>query len=184
MEFLYKMDKEIIAREKEILLLKEPEEGYYKFKADPDLVIKQDDLQVAKVRHKSFHADTYCFDSKPEKELFLQYIKNDKVKEVYFTGMFTSNQSEFSIQYIDPESKRLRRYYPDLLAKFEDGTYEIIEVKADNQIDDAVVKAKQEAALEMATESKMKYTMYKASIIMKTNVLEGKRNFEQEKIED
>lgn len=184
MEFLYKMDKEIIAREKEILLLKEPEEGYYKFKADPDLVIKQDDLQVAKVRYKSFHADTYCFDSKPEKELFLQYIKNDKVKEVYFTGMFTSNQSEFSIQYIDPESKRLRRYYPDLLAKFEDGTYEIIEVKADNQIDDAVVKAKQEAALEMATESKMKYTMYKASIIMKTNVLEGKRNFEQEKIED
>lgn len=184
MEFLYRMEKEIKATEKDILLLKEPEEGYYEFKADPDLVIKEDDLQITKVKHKSFHADTYCFDSKPEKEVFLQYIKNDKVKEVYFTGMFTSNQSEFSIEYIDPESKRLRRYYPDLLAKFEDGTYEIIEVKADNQIDDAVVKAKQEAALEMATESKMKYTMYKASIIMKTNVLEGKRNFEQEKIED
>lgn len=184
MEFLYKMEKEIRATEKEILLLKEPEEGYYEFKAKPELVIKEDDLQIAKVKHKSFHADTYCFDSKPEKELFLQYIKNDKVKEIYFMGMFTSNQSEFSIQYIDPESKRLRRYYPDFLAKFEDGTYEIIEVKADNQIDDAVVRAKQEAALEMATESKMKYTMYKSSIIMKTNVLENENSFEQEKLED
>lgn len=184
MEFLYRMEKEIKATEKDILLLKEPEEGYYEFKADPDLVIKEDDLQITKVKHKSFHADTYCFDSKPEKEVFLQYIKNDKVKEIYFTGMFTSNQSEFSIEYIDPESKRLRRYYPDLLAKFEDGTYEIIEVKADNQIDDAVVRAKKEAALELATESKMKYTMYKSSTIMKTNVLEHENSFEQEKIED
>lgn len=184
MEFLYRMEKEIKATEKDILLLKEPEEGYYEFKADPDLVIKEDDLQITKVKHKSFHADTYCFDSKPEKEVFLQYIKNDKVREIYFTGMFTSNQSEFSIEYIDPESKRLRRYYPDLLAKFEDGTYEIIEVKADNQIDDAVVRAKKEAALELATESKMKYTMYKSSTIMKTNVLEHENSFEQEKIED
>ena len=31
---------------------------------------------------KSFHADTYCFDSIPEKECFMQYITSAKVAEV------------------------------------------------------------------------------------------------------
>ena len=36
--------------------------------------------------------------------------------------MFTSNQSDFYIQYIDPDTNRLRRYYPDFIAKMEDGS--------------------------------------------------------------
>lgn len=184
-DYSYKLETEVKTEEKEVLLLKEPEEGFYTFRADPELVITKDDLQVLDVKNKSFHADTYCFDSRPEKELFLQYIKSEKVKEIYFTGMFTSNQSEFYIQYVDPDSNRLRKYYPDFIAKFEDNTYEIIEVKGDNKIDDAIVNAKKEAALEIATESDMKYTIYKSSTIMNKNVLEDADTIEysQEKIE-
>ena len=121
---------------------------------------------------KSFHADTYCFDSKPEKECFLQYISSKKVKEIYFTGMFTANQGDLFVQYYDPESKRIRQYYPDFLAKMNDGSYQLIEVKGDNMIDDEVVKAKAEAAEEMSVASGMKYVMYAGSVLMKQNVLE------------
>ena len=62
-------------------------------------------------------------------------------REIYFTGMFTSNQGDLSVQYYDPESKRLRKYYPDFLALMEDGSYQLIEVKGDNKIDDEVVLA-------------------------------------------
>ena len=115
---------------------------------------------------------TYCFDSKPEKECFLQYISSKKVKEIYFTGMFTANQGDLFVQYYDPESKRIRQYYPDFLAKMNDGSYQLIEVKGDNMIDDEVVKAKAEAAEEMSVASGMKYVMYAGSVLMKQNVLE------------
>lgn len=50
----------------------------------------------------------------------------------------------------DPESGRIRKYYPDFFAKMSDGTYQLIEVKGDHMIDDTVVKAKKDAAEEMA----------------------------------
>lgn len=121
---------------------------------------------------KSFHADTYCFDSKPEKECFMQYITSGKVAEVYFTGMFTSNQGDLSVHYYDPESGRIRQYYPDFLAKMTDGSYQLIEVKGDNKIDDAVVKAKQAAAEEMAVASGVKYLMYAGSRITSSHILD------------
>ena len=183
-DFAYELEKTTKTEDKEVILLKEPEEEYYTFKAKPELVITNKDLQILGVKNKSFHADTYCFDSKPEKELFLQYIKNKKIKEIYFTGMFTNaSQTDFYIQYIDPDSNSLRKYYPDFIAKFENDTYEIIEVKGDNKIDDAVVNAKKNAALEIASESKMKYTIYKSSTIMQENVLEQEIEYSQEEIE-
>lgn len=98
--------------------------------------------------------------------------------------MFTNaSQTDFYIQYIDPESNSLRKYYPDFIAKFENDTYEIIEVKGDNKIDDAVVNAKKNAALEIASESKMKYTIYKSSTIMSENVLDNEIKYTQEEIE-
>ena len=86
--------------------------------------------------------------------------------------MFTSNQGDLSVYYYDPESGRVRQYYPDFLAKKADGSYELIEVKGDNKIDSALVLAKQAAAEEMAVASGIKYMMYPSSVIMKTNVLE------------
>lgn len=121
---------------------------------------------------KSFHADTYCFDSIPEKECFMQYITSGKVAEVYFTGMFTSNQGDLSVHYYDPESGRIRQYYPDFLAKMMDGSYQLIEVKGDNKIDDTVVKAKQAAAEEMAVASGVKYLMYAGSQVVSTHILD------------
>lgn len=183
-DFAYELERNTTTEDKEVVLLKQPEEEYYTFKAKPELVITNKDLQILGVRNKSFHADTYCFDSKPEKELFLQYIKNKKIKEIYFTGMFTNaSQTDFYIQYIDPDSNSLRKYYPDFIAKFENDTYEIIEVKGDNKVDDAVVSAKKNAALEIASESKMKYTIYKSSTIMSENVLDNEIKYTQEEIE-
>ena len=161
--------------DRDVVLLREPKDAaYYEFSAKDDLVItnKYPGFTPDEVL-KSFHADTYCFDSLPEKECFFQYIKSDKVQEVYFTGMFTSNQGDLSVYYYDPESGRIRQYYPDFLAKMKDGTYQLIEVKGDNKIDDVVVQAKKEAALEMAAASGIKYEMYAGSTIMKTHILEG-----------
>lgn len=102
----------------------------------------------------------------------MQYITSDKVKEVYFTGMFTSNQGDLSVYYYDPESGRIRQYYPDFLAKMMDGSYQLIEVKGDNKIDDTVVKAKKAAAEEMAVASGIKYLMYAGSQVINTHILE------------
>lgn len=160
--------------DRDVVLLREPKDAaYYEFSAKDDLVItnKYPGFTPDEVL-KSFHADTYCFDSLPEKECFFQYIRSDKVQEVYFTGMFTSNQGDLSVYYYDPESGRIRQYYPDFLAKMKDGTYQLIEVKGDNKIDDVVVQAKKEAALEMAAASGIKYEMYAGSTIMKTHILE------------
>ena len=160
--------------DRDVVLLREPKDAaYYEFSAKDDLVItnKYPGFTPDEVL-KSFHADTYCFDSLPEKECFFQYIKSDKVQEVYFTGMFTSNQGDLSVYYYDPESGRIRQYYHDFLAKMKDGTYQLIEVKGDNKIDDVVVQAKKEAALEMAAASGIKYEMYAGSTIMKTHILE------------
>lgn len=158
-----------------VKLLKRPKEGgYYKFSGNEDLIIMQnsEDSVVVKNKDKSFHADTYVFDSKPELQLFLQLLANEHVKKAYFTGMFTADQTDFYVPYIDPESNRLRKYYPDFLVKMDDGSYLILEVKGDNMIDDPVVKAKGAAAEEVAVESSMKYEMLKG-----TDIMEGKAKF-------
>ena len=180
---LYDVKFEIISEDKKLELLKEPKDaGYYEFKGTPELVIKNTDAEIKEHADRSFHADTYCFDSKPEKECFLQYLTNkDKVDEIYFTGMFTSNQGDLSIQYIDSESGRIRSYYPDFLAKMSDGEYRLIEVKGDNKIDDINVIDKANAAREIATESEMKYIIYSGSKLMTSNVLESSEEVVQSK---
>lgn len=102
----------------------------------------------------------------------MQYIQSGKVKEVYFTGMFTANQGDLSVHYYDPISGRVRQYYPDFLAKMWDDSYQLIEVKGDNKIDDDVVRAKAAAADEMAVESGIKYLMYAGSEVTKSHILD------------
>jgi hypothetical protein len=112
---------------------------------------------------KSFHLDTYAFDSQPEKDLFWRLLRDGRVQKVYFTGMLTHGQSDFYIQYIDPETNALRKYYPDFLLQKEDGSWVIVEVKGDNKIDDPVVQAKQKAAELVAVASRMKYKIIRGS---------------------
>jgi hypothetical protein len=171
---------EVRTEDKDVVLLREPKDaGYYEFSAKDDLVVtNHDPALTSEEKKKSFHADTYCFDSIPERECFWQYLESNKVKEVYFTGMFTSNQGDLSVNYYDPESRRIRTYYPDFLAKMSDGSYQLIEVKGDNMIDDEVVKAKKAAAQEMAVASGIEYIMYAGSLITSTHILDDEQKYE------
>lgn len=173
---LFDITSEQKTEDKEVVLLREPKDaGYYEFSAKDDLVVTDNDPSLtSEEKKKSFHADTYCFDSIPERECFWQYLESNKVKEVYFTGMFTSNQGDLSVNYYDPESRRIRTYYPDFLAKMADGSYQLIEVKGDNKIDDEVVQAKKAAAQEMAVASGIEYIMYAGSLITSTHILDDK----------
>ena len=112
-----------------------------------------------------------CFDSNPEYQLFGKMLEDDKIKKVWFTGMLTHGQSDFVINYIDPNSHTVRSYYPDFLVQQEDGSYLIIEVKGDNMIDDEVVLAKADYAKQMATASNMTYKMVKGSDAMNGNAV-------------
>ena len=170
---LFEIKRKSTSEEKEIILLRKPiDSDYYEFSANPSLVVSRDSSNLKETdKEKSFHADTYCFDSKPEKECFMQYITSDQVEEIYFTGMFTNNQGDLRIPYYDPESGRIRQYYPDFLAKLKDGSYQLIEVKAANLIDDTLVQAKAEAAKELAAESGFKYLILSDEKIKKENVI-------------
>ena len=176
---LFEVKCETITEEKEVDLLQMPEgKDAYEFLALPELVTTKSDIDFAKTdssgkpyRDKSFHTDKYCFDSKPEKQCFLQYIFSDRVKEVYFTGMFTSKYNGLAIQYRDPDTNAIRSYYPDFITTLDDGTIQIIEVKGDNKIEDNVVQAKAVAANEMALASKMEYLMLPSTKIMKEEVV-------------
>ena len=77
--------------------------------------------------------------------------------------MLTHGQSDFFIQYIDPDSHAIRSYYPDFLFQKDDNTYVIVEVKGDNKIDDPVVQAKKEFAERMAKDNQMTYRIIKGS---------------------
>lgn len=145
-------------------LVEDPKEGYYRVKAKPDLVVSMKDKMVTADKNRSFHLDTYCFDSKPEQKFFLNFLLNNKeVDEIYFTGMLTHGQSKFMFHYIDPETNIVRNYYPDFLVKFKQGHYKVYEIKADGLIEDAVVKAKGEFAEKELRSSNIKYEMIAAS---------------------
>lgn len=169
--YFYNVKYKTVSETKIVPLIKNVPENQLWFKVKDGLLVNVNDKYIRKWKDKSFHVDNYCFDSRPELQFFLQYIQSKKVKEIYFTGMFTSKNNGLEIQYIDPVSKIVRNYYPDFIVQFDDGSYEIVEVKGDDQIDDEVVKAKAYAAIELAENSNMEYNMYKASDIMKKTII-------------
>jgi len=179
---LFEVKSEVKETVDTIQLLRMPKTGdFYVMRGDPSLVIEKDDnTNGIKAIHKAktFHADTYIFDSKPEKELFLQCLSNSDIKKVYFTGMFTSEQSGLRIQYFDPDSMRLRYYYPDFLAEYNDGKYQIIEVKGDNMLNNDVVIAKKQAAEEFSASTNnsvnIEYVMIGGNSIMHSDVFMDK----------
>lgn len=158
----------------EVDLIKIPASGYYEVSASKDKIVRMHDAQIKdEERAKSFHLDTYCFDSGSENWLFWDLLREQRVRKIYFTGMLTHGQSDFFIQYIDPDSRTVRSYYPDFIFQREelDGSlkYVIVEVKADNQIEDAVVQAKKDFAQQIAVASGMEYRILKSSDADKRN---------------
>ena len=160
---LYDLREEVHPEPEEIELVKEPEDGCYNVRANPDLVAQDTDPVWSSYDYKSFHLDTYAFDSRPEHQLFWHLVREGRVNKVYFTGMLTHGQSDFYIQYIDPESYAVRRYYPDFLMQKADGSLVIVEVKGDDKIDDKIVLAKAEATRQIASASDMSYEIIKGS---------------------
>jgi type III restriction enzyme len=160
---LYEVQEYTRDEEFEVELIKQPKEDFYTVSAKQELVVREMDLPASKKSAKSFHVDAYCFDSSPEQRLFWDLVYDGRVTELYFTGMFTHGQSDFYVQYIDPDSHTIRSYYPDFLIKKDDGSYVIIEVKGDNKIEDPVVLAKQTFAQQMASASNMTYKMINGS---------------------
>jgi hypothetical protein len=155
---LYEITPEEKTEEYEIELIKVPTQGYYEVSADKDKIIRIDDEKLKGLqKERSFHVDTYCFDSTPEYDLFWRLLRERKIDEVYFTGMLTHGQTDFYIQYIDPESHTVRSYYPDFLFRKDDGSYVIVEVKGENKLDDPIVNAKKEFAEQIAVASGMTY---------------------------
>ncbi len=160
---LYDIKEDKQTEEYEVELVKEPLEGHYTVTAAEDMVVTQDDIKQKSLADKSFHLDTYCFDSNPELELFWALLSDKRINKIYFTGMLTHGQSDFFIQYIDPDSHTIRSYYPDFIFQKTDGTYTIVEVKGDNMIDDPIVLAKKQFAEQIAGASKMTYRVIKGS---------------------
>jgi hypothetical protein len=165
---LFDLDEYEKKDEYEVDLIKMPANGYYEVSAAKDKIVRMHDAQIKdEERAKSFHLDTYCFDSGSENWLFWDLLHEQRVKKIYFTGMLTHGQSDFFIQYIDPDSRTVRSYYPDFIFQREepDGSlkYVIVEVKADNQIEDAVVQAKKDFAQQIAVASGMEYRILKSS---------------------
>jgi len=170
---LFEIKREVETTEKEVDLLLLPEgKDHIDFTALPELVVdhKHEDFKAKDgfnriLENKSFHTNYYCFDSNPEKECFWKYIKSDKVKEVYFTGMFTSDYNGLAIQYVDPDTSAIRTYYPDFISFLDDGRIQIIEVKAENLIEQADTKAKINAAAEMVGGNKIQVGEEKAATL-------------------
>lgn len=174
--YLFEIEEKVETTKKEVPLIKYPKgTDHFVFRCADNLTIQKDESIVKEYTSKSFHTDRYCFDSRPEEQLFLDLISDDKVDKIYFTGMFTGKENGLSVQYIDPESNSIRTYYPDFLVYYKDGSIEIIEVKGDNMIDADEVKAKASAMAETAQYSdKMNYRMIKSSDIMHNSYRDAK----------
>jgi type III restriction enzyme len=154
--------KEFTAEEsQEIELVRVPERGYYTFSAKPETTSREREHPAH--AGKSFHLDAYSFDSNSEYQFFEKMLPDSQVSKIFFTGMLTHGQSDFFIQYIDPESHTVRSYYPDFLIQDTQGQYFILEVKRDDQIDVPVVRAKKTFAEKTAAASNMRYVLLKAS---------------------
>lgn len=161
---LYEIEfEDRVSEPDELQLVEEPPHGYYGVTADPEKVFSLTDEEIAPYKDKSFHLDHYCFDSNPEKEFFWKLLQSKSISKIWFTGMLTHGQSKFVVYYIDPHSKTVRSYFPDFLLQLPDGTYQIIEIKGDNKIDDDIVQAKAAYAEQLATANKMVYRMVAGS---------------------
>lgn len=145
---LYDIESEQEETEYEVALVKEPpvSPGYYEMTSAKDMVVGIKEPAAKPYLDNTFHLDNYCFDSVPERDFFWHVLNSKTVDKIWFTGMLTHGQSEFYIQYVDPDTHRVRSYYPDFLIRKKDGALVMIEIKGENMIDHPTVKAKQEYA--------------------------------------
>lgn len=66
---LFDLDESQQTEEHEVDLIKLPSNGYYEVTGAKDKIVRMGDAKDSE-REKSFHLDTYCFDSRSESWLF------------------------------------------------------------------------------------------------------------------
>jgi type III restriction enzyme len=128
----------------------------FKFRTKEHLLAKTDYPEYINTEIKTFHLDAYC-NSGPEIQFFRRVLAKESLNKIYFTGMLVHGQSEFKVNYIDPESHTVRNYHPDFLVITRDGKSIIVEIKNEWLIDDPVILAKKEAANRLAANSQFEY---------------------------
>jgi type III restriction enzyme len=107
-----------------------------------------------------FHYTPYNFDSKPEKNFFIQILSMlnenpDDVEDIYFTGAITDpNKTDFIFEYKGKDG-RWHNYTPDFLIKKKNGKILIVEIKAEPYRDPEKEKAIKE--IEGLNPDKLKY---------------------------
>ena len=90
-----------------------------------------------------FHHDPYNFDSRPEKDFFVQMLsainlQPTEVEDIYFTGgLHDPRKTEFYVEYKGADGK-WHRYSPDFVVRRRDGRCYIVEIKDARFHDDAV----------------------------------------------
>lgn len=94
-------------------------------------------------RDFGFHYDPYNFDSNPEKSFFEQLLGHvnqqpENVEDIYFTGaLHDPAKTDFYVEYKGTDGK-WHRYSPDFVIRCKDGKCLIVEIKAENERDDAI----------------------------------------------
>jgi len=112
----------------------------------------------------SFHYTPYNFDSEPEKNFLEQMLdklqlKTKVIEDIYFTGGLTNpQQTDMYFQYKGSDG-RYHNYFPDFVIVKKDGSYLIVEIKAEGKENDPEVLIKEKAVkkLEDFPGNKFKY---------------------------
>jgi hypothetical protein len=82
---LYDLDESQQTEEHEVDLIKLPPNGYYEVSAEKNKIVRMHDARINdEERVKSFHLDTYCFDSGSENWLFWDLVARAAGEEDLF----------------------------------------------------------------------------------------------------
>jgi type III restriction enzyme len=135
---------------------------YHKDKED--LLLKYEQFKIQNQNWYNldfgFHYTPYNFDSKPEKNFFIQILSMlnenpDDVEDIYFTGAITDpNKTDFIFEYKGKDG-RWHNYTPDFLIKKKNGKILIVEIKAEPYRDPEKEKAIKE--IEGLNPDRLKY---------------------------
>lgn len=105
---------------------------------------------LADSRDISFHYTPYNLASKPEREFLektlaaLNEDPDDIAAFLYTGGVADARKTDFHFEYKGVDDK-YHRYFPDFVLVKKTGKFYIVEIKAENEQDDATVAAKEKA---------------------------------------
>jgi hypothetical protein len=139
---------------------------YHKDRAEK-LLVSYEKFKDINTKDFGFHYTPYNFDSKPEKDFFINLLEKlnenpDDVEDIYFTGGLTDpNKTDFFFEYMGKGGK-WHTYTPDFLIRKKDGKIIIVEIKMEKFKNDEIdgengLKAAKIREIEDLNPGKLKY---------------------------